>query len=182
MAFLTSPREIPVPRILAALLLTLAAAAHAAPPPGIPLWEGAATGMTPAEVLPAFPEAAPAPAAAGRDGRGPEGAAERVRIERVVVAGAPYRARFFFRGPGLERVILERHLEDGLPLSRGLRLAGETRAALAAKYGEPVKRETGGNGYLVEWRAGRTAVRLVVVTRSYQVKLFQVVYEAAPQD
>lgn len=169
-------------RTLTLLLVLAVPAAAAAVPAGIPLWEGAETGMTPKQVLQAFPEASPVPKGERSGKKGPQGGELRASIERVELGGAPYGARFYFGRSGLQRIILDRHLEGDTSFSRGLKLAGEVRDALSEHFGEPVKRETGGDGYLVEWHKGGKAVRLVVITQSYEVKSFQVIYEPVPQE
>ncbi|MEF8792533.1 hypothetical protein [Thiohalorhabdus sp.] len=171
--------------MLRALILLLALAgpaAAAAVPAGIPLWEGAETGMTTEEVLQAFPEATPVPKGERAGKEGPAGGELRVTIERVALGPDPYAARFYFGRSGLQRVILDRHLEGDMAFSRGLKLAGRVRDAMSEHYGEPVTRETGGDGYMVTWRQDAKRVRLVVITQSYEVKSFQVVYEPRPQD
>ena len=168
------------PNLLTALLLApVLAGAAAAAPAGMPLWQGAETGMTAAEVGRAFPEAEVVPENERAGERGPDQGELRVRIHRVEVAGAPYRARFYFTGSGLERVILDRQFQGEVRFSRGLKLAGRVREALSRHYGEPVERQTGSSGYLVTWRKGAKAVRLVVITKSYKVKSFQVIFEPA---
>lgn len=158
------------------LLLALAVPTAQAAPAGIPLWEGAKTGMSADEVLAAFPEASPVPRGE-RGKRGPQRGQLRVRIDRVEVAGAPYGARFYFDRAGLARVILDRQLQGDVAFSQGLKMAGEVREALSGHYGEPAKRETSNDGYLVEWHKGDKAVRLVVITQNYKLKSFQVVFE-----
>jgi hypothetical protein len=166
----------PLVSLIVLLAVSLPAAA-AQVPAGIPLWEGAKTGMSAQEVLSVFPEAETVPEGQRSGKRGPQQGELRARIDRVEVAGAPYRADFYFRGAGLERIILDRLLAEDTRFSQGLKLAGEVRDALAQHYGEPVKRETSNSGYLVEWHKGDKAVRLVVITQTYKVKAFQVIFE-----
>jgi len=171
-----------VTRILILLAALALPATALAAPAGIPLWEGAETGMTARQVLQVFPEATVVPEADRAGERGPEGGELAVAINRVELGPDPYEARFYFRDGGLERIILDRILEGDMRFSRGLKLAGRVRDALSEHYGEPVKRQTGGDGYLVEWHKGDKAVRLVVLTQSYEVKSFQVVYEPVADD
>ncbi|HKJ72007.1 MAG TPA: hypothetical protein VKA55_09680 [Gammaproteobacteria bacterium] len=170
---------LPLTALLLALVLPATAAAVT---PGIPLWEGAKTGMSAEQVLAAFPEAHAVPRQERIGKRGPERGDLRVKIDRVEVAGAPYRGRFYFHDAGLERVVLDRILEGGMSFSQGLKAAGNVRDALSQHYGEPVKRQTGGDGYLAEWHQDQKRVRLVVVTQSYKVKGFHVIFEPLEQD
>lgn len=169
-------------RTLIVLLMLALPPAVLAAKPGIPLWEGAETGMSLEQVLQAFPGAAAVPREDRAGERGPQGGELKARIERVEVAGAPYGARFFFDAEGLARIVLDRRLGGEPAFSRGLKMAGQVRDALTEHYGEPVKRQTGGEGYLAEWRKGDKRVRLVVVTQSYRVKAFQVVFEPVPEE
>lgn len=146
---------------------------------GVPLWEGARTGMTPAEVRAAFPDAETHDPSAREKARSGDLGVERVRIPRTEIAGDPYRARFFFGPDGLGRVVLQRRGVEGMRFSRGLELAHEVRRALTDVYGEPVRRQTSGSGYLAEWRDDGKAVQLVVITQGLEVRSFQIVYQAA---
>jgi hypothetical protein len=161
------------------LLLALAVpVAAAGAPAGVPLWEGAKTGMGLTRVLALFPEARrvepaeEARATVERRGR------ERARIPMVEIGGDGYRARFFFKD-GLFRVVLERPSAEGLPFSKGLKLTEQVREALTAKYGEPEVRQSSNDGYMVSWRNGGTAIELVVITQTYKVKAFKIVYKPA---
>jgi len=169
-------------RTLTLLLILALPAPAGAVTAGIPLWEGAETGMAAEEVLRVFPEATTVPKGERAGKRGPEGGELRVTIERVELGPDPYKARFYFGKDGLQRIILDRHLGGEMAFSRGLKLAGRVRDSLSEHYGEPVKRETGGDGYLVTWHEGAKRVRLVVITQSYEVKSFKVLYEPIPTD
>jgi hypothetical protein len=166
-------------RILLTALGLLAASAAAAVPPGIPLWERARTGMTTEQVLNAFPDAArrdPDEQSSRAEAR--RLGAEKARIPRMRIQGDPYRARFLFRDGGLIRVVLEM-IHGEMPFSQGLRLTGRVREALTDQYGPPADKNATSDGYRVDWRDGRRRIRLVVISRSYEVKAFQIVYEPA---
>ncbi|MFA9459506.1 hypothetical protein [Thiohalorhabdus methylotrophus] len=160
--------------LLAALLVALPATAA---PAGIPLWEDAYTGMSPEEILRFFPEAQRT-SPDQRAKKGPEGGEELVRIPRVQIAGDPYRGHFYFRDGRLERVVLELIPQGEMTFSEGLKKTEKVRDALSRKYGEPTKRTSSGEGYKVDWDNGRTDIHLMVITKSYKVKQFDIVYEA----
>ncbi|KPV41529.1 hypothetical protein AN478_02905 [Thiohalorhabdus denitrificans] len=165
--------------LLTALLLPTTALAV---PAGVPLWEDAATGMDQEEVLARFPEARALAPDEGDQPKRPEQGKERVRIPEVEIAGERYRAGFYFLEGALARVVLEMPRAEGMPFSRGLKLTEEVRDALTQTYGEPASKDSSGKGYMVEWRDGPTVIRLVVLTQTYKVKKFEIIYEAAPQD
>ena len=142
-----------------------------------PLWEKARTGMTVNEVLQAFPDAV------RRDSSNQESRAEarrlgeeRARIPQMRIQDNPYRARFLFREDGLARVVLEL-IHGEMPFSQGLQLTEKVRDALSEQYGEPVDKNATGDGYRVDWRDGQRRIRLVVISQSYEIKAFEIIYE-----
>jgi hypothetical protein len=159
------------------LLLALAIPASAAGvPAGVPLWEGSRTGMELARVLALFPKAHQVEPTQKDPTQIEQRGKQRARIPRLEIAGAPYQAQFFFKD-GLYRVVLNRIDADGVPFSQGLKLTREVEGALTEKYGDPASKQTSGDGYLATWRNGPTAIDLVVITKSYQVKAFKIVYK-----
>jgi hypothetical protein len=163
-------------RILVLLVALATPMAAGAVPAGVPLWEGSQTGMKLARVLALFPKAHQVEPTQKDPTQIEQRGKQRARIPRLEIAGAPYQAQFFFKD-GLYRVVLNRTDAEGVPFSKGLKLTREVQEALAQKYGEPASKKTSGDGYLATWRNGPTAVDLVVITQSYKVKAFKIVYK-----
>jgi len=170
-----------VKRALLILAVLLVPALAQAAPKGIPLWEDAYTGMSVKEILHYFPDAQRVSPKDQRPHR-PEQGTELARIPRVQIAADPYRARFYFGKAGLKRVVLELIRQGDMTFSEGLKRTQKVRDALSRKYGQPVKKTASSKGYLVDWKNGKTGIHLVVITKSYEVKQFEIVYEEAGEE
>jgi len=165
-------------RMLVVIVALIIPATAAAVPKGVPLWEGAQTGMALQRVLALFPEARQVEPTQKDPNQIDLRGKQRARIPQLEIGGDPYEAQFFFK-EGLYRVVLEMTSAEGVPFSQGLELTRKVRGALSDKYGEPAKKQSSNDGYMVSWRNGPTAIDLVVITKSYKVKAFKIVYQPA---
>lgn len=121
------------------------------------LWEGSRHGMGRAEVGRLFP-AAQVPADADELAGGEE---EGLRIERVELAGLPFRASFFFAGDGLVQVMLQ--LDDAVAAREKQQAFARVAEVLQSRHGAPGRRESSAQPFPrrgLEWQVQGARLKL----------------------
>ncbi|HZV85404.1 MAG TPA: hypothetical protein VFF48_10510 [Brevundimonas sp.] len=135
--------------------ITIAAALAANPAFAQDLWRGALAGMTPAEVVGAFPEAR---------ATDPARPAIRFELPGLNLIGLPWKAAFHFtQDDRLRAVILSP--ADEASVGSGQTAFAQLRRDLIVKYGDPlVCDESGVRGVVAtstcDWLAGPVAIKL----------------------
>lgn len=158
------------------IALAAAAAAFDAPAAGLEIWRGAKVGMTPAEVRAAFPAVKPV-----ADGEALlDNAKEKLRLDGVQLAsGDRARARFFFRGEGLNEVKLLVEAPAG-KTEANVKRAAAVADSLASAYGTPVAcgARAGLLAYQCDWIAKGLSVSVTYLDVAGQSPLLDVTLRA----
>lgn len=117
------------------------------------LWQQSRVGMTAAEVLAAFPDAALVPAAKTNS----DGSVDLVTLAGVDIANCPFRASFVFQADKLSAVRVG--CRTGSP-SETERVGLALVEALRAKYGTEISHQQSPSGIIDAWYSAGTKIQL----------------------